>query len=74
MPENSTDLVWYLFNGSILLLMFFARNDLKEIKVDIKAARAKADKNELDFAAHKSACDERHKRLDYEIIDLKGKP
>lgn len=73
MPETSTDFIWWAFNAAIVLLMALARSDLKEIKVDIKAARTKADKNELDFAAHKSACDERHKRLDYEIVELKGK-
>lgn len=73
MPETSADLAWYAFNLAMLGMMFFARNDLKEIKIDIKAARAKADKNELEFATHKAACEERHKRLDYEIVGLREK-
>lgn len=73
MPDNSTEFVWWAFNGAIVLLMFLARNDLKEIKDDIKSAKNQTDANAKELAAMKATCDERHKRMDFEIAEMKGK-
>jgi hypothetical protein len=73
MPQSTTEFIWWAFNGVALILLFFVRNDLKEIKTDIKSAKETADNNAIEVAKHKATCDERHKRLDYEIADIKGK-
>lgn len=73
MPDNSSELLWWAFNGAIVLLMFLARNDLKEIKDDIKTAKNQTEANAKELATLRATCEERHKRLDFEIADIKTK-
>jgi len=36
MPENINELLWWALNGSILIVAFYIRGDLKEIKQGLK--------------------------------------
>lgn len=36
MPENVNELLWWALNGSILIVAAYIKNDLKEIKQELK--------------------------------------
>ena len=46
MPDNINQLLWWALNGAILVVAFFIRTDLKEIKTDLRDSRKKNDDHE----------------------------
>lgn len=56
MPETSTEYLWWALNGAIAVVIFLARNDLKEIKNDIKAAQISTTRNDKAIAEMKAKC------------------
>lgn len=73
MPQSSDDFVWWAFNLAFLAVVWFMKRDLSEIKTDTKANRELQEANASDIKEHKAICEERHKRLDYEILGIKEK-
>jgi hypothetical protein len=73
MPQNANDFVWWGFNLAFLAVVWFMKRDLGEIKADTKANREQQEANASDIKEHRAICEERHRRLDLEIVDMKGK-
>lgn len=73
MPQDSTGFVWWGFNAAILIIAWFIKRDLGEIKIDTKANRELQESNAAEIREHRAICEERHKRLDYEIVEIKEK-
>jgi hypothetical protein len=71
MPQTSGELAWWAFNGVFLLVLWFVKRDLGEIKSDTKENRKLQEENALNIAKRDATCEERHKRLDYEIAAIK---
>ena len=72
-PQDANDFVWWGFNLLLLIVVWFMKRDLGEIKADTKAARVIAEANAAELMAHKAVCHERHQRMDYEIAEIKSK-
>ena len=47
MPDNVTEFLWWALNGAILLGVWFARNELKEIKQDLRENRIVSNNHEV---------------------------
>lgn len=74
MEANSNEWVKWCLQAAFLIIAWYIKSDLKEIKEDGKANRlmneATAKENALTAAAakeHKTLCEERHKR-DPEVV------
>jgi hypothetical protein len=46
MPDSINELMWWGLNGAILIVAFYIRGDLKEIKDSLKERRAGHDDHE----------------------------
>lgn len=71
MPQTSNDLIWWAFNLVFLGLVWFIKQDISQIKRDGKDTNTRQIAADLKSAARDAACDERHKRLDYELVEIK---
>ena len=71
MPQTSDDFIWWAFNLVFLALAWFIKQDIGQIKRDGKDTNARQVAADLKSAASEAACAERHKRLDYELGDIK---
>lgn len=56
MPDNTQDLLWWLLNGALGVIIFLARSDLKEMKSDIKTAIAGQGVLNITIAEMKAKC------------------
>lgn len=72
-PDTNIDFLWWAFNGVLLLLIGLAKNDLSAIKNDGRKNREMQEKNDKEITERRAICEERHKRLDYEIVEMKEK-
>lgn len=66
MPDNLNEMMWWALNGSILVVAFYMRNDLKEIKDALKERRAGHDDHEkritkIEVKCGLLNCDNEHK-------------
>lgn len=71
MPHNTGEFAWWAFNIVLVILIAWAKFDLSEIKNDGKKNRELQEENALKIAQRDAICEERHKRLDFEIADMK---
>ena len=60
MPENLNELMWWALNGSILVVAFYIRADLKEMKDDLKRAHKVYDNHEQRIIRLEVSCKLRH--------------
>lgn len=70
MPQTPEDLIWAAFQLVFLALVWFMKRDLGEIKADGKANRMMNEANAADIKERKAVCEERHRRLDLEILNM----
>lgn len=52
--------MWWALNGAIALILFFVRNDLKEIKNDLKDGRNRHDNHEIRITRLEVKCNMHH--------------
>lgn len=71
MPETSAEFVWWAFQAAFLLIVWFMKRDLGEIKADGKANRIMNEVNAANAKEHRGICEERHHRLDLEISQMR---
>lgn len=75
MPDNTQELLWWALNGALAIIIFLARNDLKEMKADIKAAIAGQSALTIAIAEMKAKCPRwngtlhTHRRCDDEEVE-----
>lgn len=60
MPENINELMWWALNGSILVIAYYIRADLKEMKGDLKRAHFIYDNHEQRIIRLEVSCKMRH--------------
>jgi len=60
MPDNINELMWWLLNGAVLVVAFYIKNDLKEIKTDLRSARTMHDDHEKRIIRLETTCRLRH--------------
>jgi len=60
MPENINELMWWALNGSILIVAFYIRSDIKEMKDDLKRAHLIYDNHEQRIIRLEVSCKLRH--------------
>lgn len=73
MPNGAGEFAWWAFNAVLLLLIGLVKADLSEIKTDGRKNRELQEQNARQIAERTALCEERHKRLDHEILGLKEK-
>jgi hypothetical protein len=61
MPTSIPEIAWWGFNLLLLVLGWFIKSDLKEIKEDSKENRRLQESNALAIAQIQATCAERHK-------------
>lgn len=84
MPPTSTqDLAWWVMTGAIAALLslitlmvaiigYLLKTGFDRLTGKIDALQSDETKTAKDVSAHIAQCEERHKRLDYEIATMKG--
>lgn len=60
MPENATEYLWWAMNGLILIVLFYARNDLKDIKDELREGRKTRDNHEIRITRLEVRCNLQH--------------
>lgn len=60
MPDNVQELLWYGMNSAILIAVWFARNELKEIKEQLKKANNRHDDHEKRITRLEVRCNIQH--------------
>lgn len=73
LPQSNGDFAWWGFNILLLVLVAWAKLDLGRINRNIEKNHELTETNTRELAVHKASCEERHKRLDYEIVEIKDK-
>lgn len=56
MPETTQEMLWWLLNGALGVIIFLARSDLKEMKADIKTAITGQSSLTIAIAEMKAKC------------------
>jgi hypothetical protein len=85
MPLSTVDLAWWVMTGAIAALLSLITLMVGVIGYLLKTGfdRMASKFDEIqhigiqtreDVAVHKAACKERHERLDFEIVELRGRP
>lgn len=60
MPDNMQEFLWYGMNSAILISVWFARNELKEIKEQLKKANNRHDDHEKRIVRLEVRCNLQH--------------
>ena len=59
-PVSIEDILWWCLNGAIAVILFFVRNDLKEIKDELKEGRNRHDNHEIRITRLEVTCKLHH--------------
>lgn len=57
MPDTVQEILWWCLNGAIAIILFYVRNDLKEIKDELKDSRTRHDNHEVRITRLEVRCD-----------------
>lgn len=71
LPQTGIEFLWWAFQAAFLLIVWFMKRDLGEIKADGKANRIMNEATAANAKEHKGICEERHRRLDLEISQMR---
>lgn len=67
MPDNVQEFMWWAMNAAILVAVWFARNELKEIKEQLKTSNNRHDDHEKRITRLEVRCNLQHGTDDHPL-------